>query len=591
MLTFPQQPSAASPHRLVLIADPQLVDPHTYPGRPWPLSSLTIFYTDLYLKRSYTILQRTLSPDSVIFLGDLFDGGREWSTTASSSPEERYRQYGNSYWMREYLRFSRIFFDAFNNGGLLPLSSATRSRKLIASLPGNHDLGFASGIQLPVKKRFEAYFGPGNRLDLLGNHTFISIDTVSLSAMGQADPATGSSGAGDGTSASSPPLSDIWATTEDFLTDLKSVRTRAITTELRRFFSAPDANHYTGDGGVGHKYLSRFDVPGSVSPTSRIPSPFPAISSSQFPTIILSHVPFHRPPDSDCGPLRERGSSISITAGYQYQNVLTPFISSDIIEKIGPAEDIAHIYSGDDHDFCEWTHTEFTGGIKETTVKSMSAAMGVRRPGFLAVSLWNPVNLDADELVSPKDTIQENLCLLPDMLNIFTRYAYLLIFTVITIFTITIRERRRNLPSEDTAAPPILPLSNIYSDGHLSKRNKSPAPIDTKSSSLPEMSQSLSSRCTTRPSRYHGPVLGGYGNIPASSRSSSPSKSRHHHQNFREDLNEPNKDARIGGMAHDVWDTSRKPRKRRSLLKHFGWNLWMVAWPILLWYFWLLWHG
>lgn len=536
-------------------------------------------------------LQKTLKPDSVVFLGDLFDGGREWSTTEYESPEERYRRYGNSFWMREYRRFSQIFIESFTDGGLFPSSSTAASRKLIASLPGNHDLGFASGIQLPVKKRFEAYFGPGNRLDLLGNHTFVSLDTVSLSAMGQADPVTGSSGTGDGTSPYSPPLSDIWAPTEDFLKNVKDFRARVIATELRRLSSVSATSHYTSEAGDTHKFQPSLDGSRSTPRIQRIPSLSPRISSSHFPTIILTHVPFYRPPESNCGPLRESGSSISISGGYQYQNVLTSLISSNIVEKAGPAEDIAHIYSGDDHDFCEWTHTEFTGGIKETTVKSISAAMGVRKPGFLSLSLWNPIDLSSQEPIPAKDTIQENLCLLPDMLSVFTRYTYFLILTLITIFITTIRSRRQKQLSA-SPDPPILPLSNIYTNGHASKRTKSPTspPSSTKASSLPQMTQSLSSRGTTRPSRYHGPALAGYGHVPASSRSGSPSKTRHHLNKEDGQMDEPSVHERGRGVGDgDGWETSRKPRRRVGLVKQFAQNLWTVAWPVLGWYVWLLW--
>ncbi|KAL9623173.1 MAG: hypothetical protein Q9160_002488 [Pyrenula sp. 1 TL-2023] len=586
------KPSTASPHRLILIADPQLVDPHTYPGRSWPLSSLTIGYTDLYLKRSYHNLQKTLKPDSVVFLGDLFDGGREWSTKASKSPEPRYRKYGDTYWMREYKRFSRIFFYPFGDGNSYQSSSAASSRKLIASLPGNHDLGFASGIQLPVKKRFEAYFGPSNRIDIIGNHTIVSVDTVSLSAMGQADPVTGSSGAGDGTSSSLPPLSHIWAPTEDFLGTVKDARAQSIARELRRLLTRPDASHYTGETDVNHKFQPILEELSSTLPTNRLLSEIPSVSSSRFPTIILSHVPFYRPPDSNCGPLREGGPSISISAGYQYQNALTTSVSADIIEKAGPAEEIVHIYSGDDHDFCEWTHTEFTGGIKETTVKSISAAMGVRKPGFLSVSLWNPIDFDTDQPISAKDTIQEHLCLLPDMLHIFTNYAYLLVFTIIIIFIATISSRRRK-PSTGSETP-ILPLANIYTNGQLSKRAESPQPASTKSSSLPQSDQNLSSRTNNRPSRYHGrpPPLGGYGNVPTPSRSSSPSKSKYHHQAMDDDNDHDHeKPSAIAYVANNAKGSSRRLSKRESLLMEFGRNMRNVALPVLAWYFWLLWHG
>ncbi|KAI7575251.1 hypothetical protein KC346_g19991 [Hortaea werneckii] len=56
--------------------------------------------------------------------------------------------------------------------------------------------------------------------------------------------------------------------------------------------------------------------------------------------------------------------------------------------------------------------------------------MGVRRPGFLLVSLWNPVDADGKTIGTPRPTLQTHLCLLPDQLNIFIDYALLLALTL-----------------------------------------------------------------------------------------------------------------------------------------------------------------
>ena len=85
------QPKGATPHHLILVADPQIVDPHTYTGRPWPLSAMTESHTDMYLYRSYKNLQSYLSPDTIFFLGDLFDGGREWATMRDDTPDPEWQ--------------------------------------------------------------------------------------------------------------------------------------------------------------------------------------------------------------------------------------------------------------------------------------------------------------------------------------------------------------------------------------------------------------------------------------------------------------------------------------------------------------------
>ncbi|KAL9109095.1 MAG: hypothetical protein Q9227_006186 [Pyrenula ochraceoflavens] len=565
-------PAASRPHRVVFIADPQLVDPHTYPGRPWPLSSITVTYSDLYLKRSYGYLQKYLKPDSVMFLGDLFDGGREWSTMKSQSPDKKFKKYDNSFWAKEYRRFVRIFMDRFAYGSTPISSTSPPTRKLIASLPGNHDLGFASGIQIPVKSRFEAYFGPTNRIDILGNHTFVAVDTVSLSAMDQADPSTGSSGHGDGTSTQSPPLSEIWAPTEDFLKGLKDTRGRLVEYELRRLSEAPPATHFHADA-EHSKFLSRIDEISDSPPLKRRPSVNPSTSSSQFPTVLLTHVPLYRPPDSDCGPLRERGKSISISSGYQYQNVLTPSISREIIDRIGPAESVAHIYSGDDHDYCDWSHTEFTGGIAETTVKSMSLAMGVRRPGFLSLSMWNPIQLSVndDDVVTPaKNTLQQNLCLLPDVLSIVIRYGLVLAVTLIVLFAHTLAARLRRLPdpwtndNNEDANGDMAPTS--YNLHHRRPRSKA------SSLSSADGNQQLSARSGKR--------LTDYRNTPSASRESSPSKF-HHAREFHTKS--------YAFERVDDWGIPHRKRKKESLPKEFVRNVMGVAWPVIAWWGWLIW--
>lgn len=582
----------------MLIADPQLVDPHTYPGRPWPLSSLTISYTDIYLRRSFRYLQQYLQPETLFFLGDLFDGGREWGTLHSSSSDERYKRYGNNCWMKEYTRFQRIFIDGWLTGGLNS-PAEIRGRKIIASLPGNHDLGFASGIQRPVKDRFEAYFGKGNRIDIVGNHSFISVDTVSLSAMDQVDPQTGSSGAGDGTSHSAANR-EIWASAAEFLSGVRQSRTRAVKRELRIMAGLPEQSYH--DEG-----LIAFDP--NITDLARerkiVEMTDLSLTNAEisFPSILLTHVPLYRAPDTDCGASRERGHAIPIQAGYQYQNVLTPLISKDIISKIG-VEHIAQIYSGDDHDFCEVEHGEFTGRIREITVKSISWAMGVRKPGFLAVSLHNPVDLHPSADVDNKDagvrrdTIQNHLCLLPDQLGIFIRYAMLLVFTLL-VLVIKVVMTQRKAGHDAIGGKTLLPLTREKS-AHPSKRNllwHAVASTSTSSSSSPEQPLSgVRASSAHRPPRPGSPNLEGYGSLRLGSRSASPSESARHDAAFA-----PARGTNIISTADkddeddEGWGMPRKRRtfgpRRRGLVVDFGQSIVRVAVPVLAFYTWLVRRG
>lgn len=262
---------------MVLVADPQLVDPHTYPGRPWPLSSLTVAFTDLYLKRSYKQIHRSLDPDTVFFLGDLFDGGREWATAANGfhSSEDQWKRYGESFWLDEYNRFGNIFFSKDQVSGGLPV---TKAKKTIASLPGNHDLGFGNGIQKPVRERFRAYFGEGDRVDVIGNHTFVSLDTVSLSAMGQAD-------ADD----------SIWNGTLSFLENAKDIKAKAV----QRVLDIEGVSQSA-------KYSHEVTIPSDVDEKHLKAQKAQLDSKHELPTIVLSHVPLYREPGTPCGPLREK---------------------------------------------------------------------------------------------------------------------------------------------------------------------------------------------------------------------------------------------------------------------------------------------
>ena len=92
--------------------------------------------------------------------------------------------------------------------------------------------------------------------------------------------------------------------------------------------------------------------------------------------------------------------------------------------------------SGDDHDYCEYTHkfgssdaddTPNSGTVKEVTVKSISMAMGIRQPGFQLLSIGVPPTRFATSLATVP-------CLLPDQLGIYLNvYVPLLIFSLLLL--------------------------------------------------------------------------------------------------------------------------------------------------------------
>ncbi|KAI9172237.1 Metallophosphoesterase domain protein [Paramyrothecium foliicola] len=436
-------PKGTVPHHLVLLADPQLIDPHSYPGRPWPLNPLTVAITDNYLRRGYRAMQTYLHPDSLFFLGDLFDGGREWSTRHGKFVDPKWgrqrsrdeakwvntwhRKYGEDYWLREYKRFGNIFFDDFNMAGNAP-GAWQRGRKLAASLPGNHDLGFGAQVQVSVRDRFSAYFGDVNRVDVVGNHTIVSVDSVSLSA--------DSSNARD-----AHDLKPIYGPVNEFLDQVRSTKRKAVQQELSVWHGEKTNlryNHVVED-------LQKADL-------SKLPKADPGTGSTEFPTILLTHVPLYRPPGTPCGPLREHWppakrpqgqtepvvpdhrNAITVAAGYQYQNVLSEEDSVKLVKSVG---NVVHVFSGDDHDYCELVHSDSKENVREITVKSMSMAMGVPTPGFLMVSLYNPVDEHGVPIRgSSEHTLQTHLCLLPNQLHTYMMYVC---FGVLSLVLLAVR--------------------------------------------------------------------------------------------------------------------------------------------------------
>lgn len=531
-----QQPKHATPHHLVFLADPQLIDPHSYPGRPWFVEKATIAITDNYLKRSYMALQEKLHPDTIFFLGDLFDGGREWKTAQGNTKDPMWanglrpsgeqafveswgKRYGEDFWLHEYDRFGRIFYKFWNLGGEVP-GKWQRGRKIISTLPGNHDLGFGAQIKIPVRNRFEVYFGEGNRVDVVGNHTFVSIDAVSLSASGDEH----------GTKEITDPV-------ENFLKNVQATKRKAVARELS-FLAGEEGTmqfkHAAEDlSSVDFTHLPTLD-PG---PSSQIPD---------LPTILLTHVPLYRAPGTPCGPLREHHpplpllpgqttptfpdhrNAISVSKGYQYQNVLSESDSLRVVSSIG---NVKSVFSGDDHDYCELVHPEEKNGAREVTVKSMSMAMGVRKPGFLMLSLWNPVGAGGEPLLSSRTghgageggqvatTMESHLCLQPDEIGILITYGYLVAFTILVLIVRAVLVPILHLtpfssPSSSsmkTEDESLLPISNKRNE---KERNRERSATSSTSSTSSNSNPSLAPRSTTsRTPRSNSP--NGYGLPPS----------------------------------------------------------------------------
>jgi ethanolamine phosphate phosphodiesterase len=389
-------------------------------------------------------MQKELHPDTVIFLGDLFDGGREWYTAHGGFEEPNWmrgerpadeskhakkwnKKYGEDFWLREYFRFSDLFYGNWGMGGIFP-GAWQRGRKIIASLPGNHDLGFGPGVKPTVRQRFSAYFGETNRVDVIGNHTFVSVDSVSLGA-----------GTHPKKDEYSNAMKAIYGPAHEFLDQVKAEKRRAAAREVKFWNGEMENLNYN------HKVENIDDTT-----FTNLPSLDAGEKGPDFPTILLSHVPLWRDPGTPCGPMRERwpptkppkgqntpvnpdhrNALHSVGHGYQYQNALTEEDSVRLIKSIG---NVVQAFSGDDHDYCEIVHTQAKDNVREITVKSFSMAMGVKLPGFQMVSLCNPIDEKGESLLAEGiPTVQTHLCLLPQQLSTFTTYAALAILTLLMI--------------------------------------------------------------------------------------------------------------------------------------------------------------
>ncbi|KAL1748738.1 Metallo-dependent phosphatase-like protein [Schizophyllum fasciatum] len=145
---------------------------------------------------------------------------------------------------------------------------------------------------------------------------------------------------------------------------------------------------------------------------------------AKIPRILLSHIPLHRAPRSSCGPLRERGT-IRPGHGGGYENTIGPEASQMLLDVIKPEL----IFSGDDHDYCEYIHHYSGRTAQEITVKSLSMAMGVRKPGYQLLALSSPFGI-----ANPSPSAATTPCLLPDQLHIYLGvYVPLLVISLALI--------------------------------------------------------------------------------------------------------------------------------------------------------------
>ncbi|KAG1730766.1 Metallo-dependent phosphatase-like protein [Suillus lakei] len=149
--------------RVLVVADPQIIDHRSYPTRNSLMKALGQFIIDLNLRRSWHSTINRVQPHAVVFLGDLMDNGLaifQLATEVARLPTR-------------YSAYAARFFDIFK---LRDLSMPT------FFLPGNHDLGLGedASFSLEAATRYTSHFGPWNHKTTIGNHTILFIDSVAL---------------------------------------------------------------------------------------------------------------------------------------------------------------------------------------------------------------------------------------------------------------------------------------------------------------------------------------------------------------------------------------------------------------------------
>lgn len=144
-------------YRMLIIADPQLTDAYSYKNTGVTLRVVE-WFCDVYMRRSYTSIRRHYYPDlnGVLFLGDLFDGGREHLAAVDFEREvDRF----NWIFVREQDRIQRFY------------------------MAGNHDIGVANAVLPAMSKRFQATFETVLNYELhVAGHRIVVLDTLSLSS-------------------------------------------------------------------------------------------------------------------------------------------------------------------------------------------------------------------------------------------------------------------------------------------------------------------------------------------------------------------------------------------------------------------------
>ncbi|KAJ3035046.1 hypothetical protein HDV00_004372 [Rhizophlyctis rosea] len=113
-------------------------------------------FSDMYMKRNFRYIQKRLKPETIFFLGDLMDGGREWDTATYD---------------KELRRLDKVF-------------RIRDEQTNVYWIAGNHDIGFGAQVVPGAYERFHQTFGELNYNVTIADNLLVVLDTVSLSGDG-----------------------------------------------------------------------------------------------------------------------------------------------------------------------------------------------------------------------------------------------------------------------------------------------------------------------------------------------------------------------------------------------------------------------
>lgn len=509
---WPQSPISSATEvqpavHVLLVTDPQIIDRDTYPDLPLPslLYPIVRHFSDNYLKNVWTALavnpnkwlhrghilpplpeahRRASSrsglvqpPDGVVWMGDLTDGGR--------------RRRSEAEWAAFVQRFHSIFWRPREADWEALHSTLSTTRQLIVPrtsasmfiptlyLSGNHDVGLpgsSSGHRLDALasedaiERFNRDFGlkiDGGGFVVKERNSF-----KQLSLNGRILISTDSA---------------LGATHELILVNAQDL------VGMEREGGGPFDTHLSSnhpgklDGPLGDNahsaYKETYDFVESVKG-----------GNIHVPRVLFTHVPLHRPEGTGCNdPARSSIHGVTREAsrplhqgtdrGSTYQNMVSSSVSDWVLQSIDPLV----VFSGDDHDHCEYRHVRSVRNstsasmivdgfgstqIPELTVKSVSMTEGVRKPGFARLSLFSPP-ASASSSAEQHVAMAYTPCLLPDQIGIWTQLY--LPFFVLSLVSLYLWPRYAQNGSDRAG---YLPLANQR------KRNDDDPPMASERGSL-----------------------------------------------------------------------------------------------------------